>query len=158
MHVAIATRPCKLWSERIEAGLVASLELLEQQPRLARVLVLEHHELTVTECAKHVDRALGVVIEAARPELIVGIEIMPPASLLSELLATAVVSAVRTEMLRGAGQLLRSHPVCGRTRCGRTSVTLSRGSMVARALAVRPSSRCTPRSCRFERPELTYSP
>ncbi len=47
--------------------------------------------------------ALGEVLDAARGQVIVGSQLAPPASVLAELLACAVVSVIRARMLTGDG-------------------------------------------------------
>ncbi len=89
------------WLERIRAGLIALLAFLEQERGWVRPLVLEREDLTADLAAGRLQDALAEVLDAARGQVIVGSQLAPSAGTLAELLASAVVSVIRTRMLTG---------------------------------------------------------
>ncbi|HME02241.1 MAG TPA: hypothetical protein VKG38_04325 [Solirubrobacteraceae bacterium] len=96
-----ADRPEAPWLERIQAGLVALLRFLDDEPEWARFLVLDRplEGPALLECRRRVRGALSEVLNEARGEVIVGAELWPSAALLAELVVTAVFSVIRARML-----------------------------------------------------------
>jgi len=98
-----AARGDELWLERIRAGVLALLVFLDENPDWAHLLILERpfEGAMVAECTQRVLHALPEVLQEARPELVVGPQLEPPAELIAELIATAVLSVIRARMLKG---------------------------------------------------------
>jgi hypothetical protein len=92
------------WLERIRVGLNVALGFLDENPQWARLLVLEAplEGAVVSECARRLQGALGVVLERSRGEVIVGAQLAPPTGLIAELALGGVLSLVRARMLAGS--------------------------------------------------------
>ena len=103
-RVASAASPRTLWSERIEIGLAATLEFLDDELWAARVLILEQPGRAVRLLTTRLERAIGEVLDAARQELIVGARLRPSSPLIAELLTSALVSALRGPLVKGHGR------------------------------------------------------
>jgi len=109
-EVLEAARGERLWLERINAGLLALLKYLDDEPLWAHLLFLERpfEGAAARECTERLHRALSEVLGEARSELVVGGKLEPPAELIAELLATAVFSIIRAQMLKGRDRRLAS--------------------------------------------------
>jgi hypothetical protein len=94
------------WLERIGAGVRALLGFLDAEPLWAGLLVLEQsyklpfEGALASECVRRVQRALDVVLEEGRGEVIVGADINPPTALIAELVTLGGLSLIRMSMLR----------------------------------------------------------
>jgi hypothetical protein len=94
------------WLGRIGAGVVALLGFLDDEPLWGGVLVLEQpyglpfEGALASECVRRVHRALGVVLEEGRGEVIVGADINPSTALVAELVTLGGLSLIRASMLR----------------------------------------------------------
>jgi hypothetical protein len=94
------------WLERIGAGVLALLGFLDDEPLWGGVLVLEQpyglpfEGGLAGECVRRVHRALGVVLEEGRGEVIVGADINPSTALIAELVTLGGLSLIRASMLR----------------------------------------------------------
>ncbi|MFI5091278.1 MAG: hypothetical protein ACHP7P_14610 [Terriglobales bacterium] len=104
--VAEATRCEQRWLDRIDAGLVAALGFLEDEPRWAHLLILERplERACALQCTQRVHDALGEVLSEGRGELIMGAELGPSTELIAELLLLGVCSVIRARMLKGDGR------------------------------------------------------
>ncbi|HME02233.1 MAG TPA: hypothetical protein VKG38_04285 [Solirubrobacteraceae bacterium] len=103
-----AARNEDLWLERINAGLLALLRFLDDEPQWAHLLILERpfEGAAAAHCTRRVHSALAEVLAEARGEVVLGGKLEPPAELIAELLATAVFSVIRAQMLKGQGRPL----------------------------------------------------
>ncbi len=99
--VAYAVDRRASWLERMHTGLVALLAFLDEEPGWARPLILEAQDVALSEASLRVHEALGAVLNAGRGQVIVGSQLMPPTSLIAELLSCAVLSVIRARMLAG---------------------------------------------------------
>ncbi len=99
---AVAAAAEGTWLERLAAGLSALLAFLDQNPQRAVLLADERplDGLLLTEATGRVHVALAEVLDAGRGEVVVGGELTPPSGLIAELLVMAVLSLVRTRLLR----------------------------------------------------------
>jgi len=106
--MAEAARSEEPWLDRINAGLLALLEFLDDKPRWARLVILERpfEGPAARDCTQRLQHALPDVLSAARDQVVIGDRLEPPAELIAELLATAVFSVIRGHMLRGPGRPL----------------------------------------------------
>ncbi len=99
------------WLERIRGGLRALLGFFDDEPAWARQLIVENEDVAVAEVARLVQTALGEVLSAGRGQVIIGSQLTPPISLIAELLSDAVVSVIRSRLLRaGAAPLIDLAP------------------------------------------------
>ena len=107
---AVLKAACReeFWLERIRVGLVALLEFLDDEPEWAHLLILERpFEGAISEqCTQRLRSALSEVLSEARQAVVIGSQLEPPAELIAELLATAVLSVIRAQMLKGRGRPL----------------------------------------------------
>lgn len=93
----MAVEPETGWTRRLRTGLCALLACLDEQPGLARILVVEQPEPPEGAPAL-LARALAPVLDAARVDLIVGFEPQPSALLICELVAAGLHSCIRTAL------------------------------------------------------------
>jgi hypothetical protein len=97
------------WTYRLEAGSTAALEFLDEEPRSARLLLLEQPRRAEAWCVRRLRVALAPVLEASRGEVIVSCELARPScALLAELLVAGAFSQLRSEFLRGRSHSLRA--------------------------------------------------
>ncbi len=103
--VADAAAGEELWLERIRAGLLALLGFLDEDPQWASLLAIEARldGPLVREGTRRVHVALGEVLDAGRGSVIVGAELTPSTALIAELLVTAVLSVIRSRLLKADG-------------------------------------------------------
>ena len=106
--VADAAAHEQLWLERIRAGLEAFLGFLDEEPDWAGLLSAETplDGLVMSEGARRVHATLLEVLDAGRGAVIVGAELTPSTTLIAELLVTAVLSLIRSQLLRSDGERL----------------------------------------------------